>query len=414
MDTQKNLSNNVVGLKFLLRALSYRNYRLFFVGQSISLTGTWMQIIAIVWTVYHISGSVILLGIVSFASQIPTFILAPFAGALADKINRKKILFITQTLSMIQAFILAFLALSGAITVWHILILSVFLGLVNAFDIPARQAFLADMVEKKEDFVNAVALNSSMFNAARLIGPSVAGVLIGLVGEGTCFLLNGISFMAVIFALFAMRIKDHHKKEGRLRIFKDVKEGFLYVARHAVIRNILLFLSLLSLVSMSYPVLMPIFAKDIFKGGARELGFLMGSIGIGALLGTFYLCLRKNSDGLVNVTKISSFIFGFSLVMFSFSRNFWLSLFLLVWVGFGMIVQMASSNTLLQNLTDDDKRGRVMSFYAMSFMGMAPFSGLLAGFLASKIGAQHTIFFSGISSILSTVFFIRKLSFHKP
>ncbi len=373
-----------------------------------------MQIIAIVWTVYHISGSVILLGIVSFASQIPTFILAPFAGALADKINRKKILFITQTLSMIQAFILAFLALSGAITVWHILILSVFLGLVNAFDIPARQAFLADMVEKKEDFVNAVALNSSMFNAARLIGPSVAGVLIGLVGEGTCFLLNGISFMAVIFALFAMRIKDHHKKEGRLRIFKDVKEGFLYVARHAVIRNILLFLSLLSLVSMSYPVLMPIFAKDIFKGGARELGFLMGSIGIGALLGTFYLCLRKNSDGLVNVTKISSFIFGFSLVMFSFSRNFWLSLFLLVWVGFGMIVQMASSNTLLQNLTDDDKRGRVMSFYAMSFMGMAPFSGLLAGFLASKIGAQHTIFFSGISSILSTVFFIRKLSFHKP
>jgi MFS family permease len=371
-------------LKLIFRALSHRNYRLFFGGQGISLIGTWMQQIAMSWLVYRLTDSALLLGVVGFTSRIPTFLLASLAGVLADRWNRHRVLVITQTLSMIQAMILAILVLTGAIAVWHIIFLSLSLGLINALDIPTRQSFVVDMIEKREDLGNAIALNSSIVNGARLIGPSVAGMLIATLGEGMCFLLNGLSFIAVIFALLAMKITPKKREAQSSKVFQGLKEGFSYAFGFAPIRSVLLLLGLVSLMGMPFTVLMPIFAEKILHGGPQALGFLSGATGVGAIAGSIYLASRKSVLGLGRIIVISSNLFGIGLIGFSLSRLFWLSLLMMLLTGFGMMVEMASSNTVLQTIVEEDKRGRIMSFYTMAFMGMVPFGSLLAGTLADN------------------------------
>jgi MFS family permease len=368
-----------------------------------------MQVIAISWLVYDLTHSALLLGLVGFFSQIPTFFLTPFSGVFIDRWNRHRILVATQTLSMIQAFILAFLTLTGKISIWHIVLLSLGLGLVNAFDMPARQAFVVEMVEKRSDLANAIALNSSMVNSARLIGPAVAGILVAIVGEGFCFLINGISFMSVIAVLLAMKIKKIPKNKYSNNIAKDIKEGFRYAFGFVPIRSILLFLGLISLIGMPYTVLMPIFAKDILHGGPNFLGFLMASSGIGALVGGIYLASRRTVLGLGKILTAATGIFGLSLIIFSVSKNLWLSLSMMLISGLGMIIHIASTNTILQTITEDDKRGRVMSFFTMAFMGMSPFGNLMAGALANSIGASNTVLISGGICILGTIIFSLKL-----
>jgi len=397
------------GLKLVFRALSHRNYRLFFGGQGISLIGTWMQQIAMNWLVYRLTQSALLLGIVGFTSRIPTFLLASLAGVLADRWNRHRVLVATQTLSMIQAMILAVLVLTGTIAVWHIIVLSLFLGLINALDIPTRQSFVVEMIEKKEDLGNAIALNSSMVNGARLLGPSLAGILIAALGEGLCFLLNGISFIAVILALLAMEIKPKQREIRSSEVFQGLKEGFSYAFGFAPIRSVLLLLALVSLMGMPFAVLMPIFAEKILNGGARALGFLMGATGVGAIIGSIYLASRRTVLGLGRIIVISSSLFGIGLIAFSLSRLFWLSLLMMLLIGFGMMVEMASSNTILQTIVEEDKRGRVMSFYTMAFMGMVPFGSLLAGSLANRIGAPKTVMIGGIACILGSALFAKRL-----
>lgn len=395
--------------KAIFRALRYRNFRLFFMGQSVSLIGTWMQQVAMSWLVYRLTGSVFILGIVGFSSQIPAFIISPVTGVLADRWNRHLILKFTQTCAMIQAFILAFLTLSRSIAVWHIIALGIFLGLINSFDIPARQSFIIDMVEKKEILGNAIALNSFMFNMARLIGPSIAGIVIAVVGEGACFLINGISFLAVIVSLFLMKITARKIKPKASHILQEIKEGFDYTFGFVPIRSILILLGTISLMGMSYVVLMPVFAKDILHGGPSMLGFLMASAGIGALAGNIFLASRKNLLKLGNIIPISSSIFAVGLIAFSLSRLLWLSMLLLVVVGFGFMVNMASCNIVLQTIVDDDKRGRVMSFYAMAFMGMTPVGSLLAGVLASRVGATNTLIIGGTFCIFAALVFANKI-----
>lgn len=398
--------NNTIRTTF--RALQYRNFRLFFVGQSISLVGTWMQSIAMSWLVYRMTGSPFLLGVVGFAAQIPTFILSPFFGVAADRYNRHRILILTQTLSMLQALTLAALTLTGAISVWQIIILGIFLGCINSLDVPTRQSFLIEMVERKEVLGNAIALNSAMFNAARLVGPTVAGILVAVVGEGLCFLINGVSFIAVIAGLLLMKLNTKKAPEEELNIFKELKEGVHYAFGHPSIRSILLLLSLISVMGMSYVVLMPIFAKEIHRGGAHTLGFLMATIGVGALIATLYLASRKDSLKLERIIAVSSVIFALGLIFFALSRVLWFSLLMLVVTGFGFMVTTASCNTVLQTVVDDDKRGRVMSLYTVSFLGMAPLGSLLAGALANKIGAPDTVILGGLICLLSTLIFAKK------
>ena len=396
-------------LKIIFRSLKYRNYRLFFGGQSISLIGTWIQRIAMPWLVYRLTGSAFLLGMTGFASQIPTFLLSPFAGVLIDRYNRYYILIVTQILSMMQALVLAFLFFTGIIEVWHLILLSVFLGCVNAFDIPARQSFVIDMIEKREDLGNAIALNSSMVNAARLVGPSIGGILIAATNEGICFLLNGLSYLFVIASLSMMKITPGKAKIKNSQVLQGLKEGFSYTFSFAPIRSIILLLGLVSLMGMSYTVLLPVFAKDILHGGPHTFGFLMGASGIGALIGALYLASMKTVLRIGKIIPLSTAIFGFGLVLLSLSRSFLLSLILMLIVGLGMIMHTASSNTILQTLVDDDKRGRVMSFYAMAFMGTTPFGSLLAGGLASSLGAPNTLMIGGISCILGSIVFATKL-----
>jgi MFS family permease len=396
-------------LKKVLHSLKYRNYRLFFAGQGISLVGTWMQMIALSWLVYHLTNSALLLGLVGFFSQIPSFFLAPFTGVFIDRWNRHRILVITQILSMIQAFALAFLTLTGTINILSIILLSLSLGLINAFDMPARQAFVIEMVEKKEDLPNAIALNSSLVNVARFIGPAVAGLLVAAVGEGLCFLINGISYIAVIIALLAMKVNRITKKISIKNIPKEIKEGFRYSFGFAPIRSILLLLGMASLIGMPYTVLMPIFAKDILHGGANTLGFLMAAAGIGALAGGIYLASRRSVVGLVKILTFATAIFGLGLIVLAFSKNLFFSLSMMLLSGFGMLIQIAASNTLLQTITEDDKRGRVMSFFTMAFMGMSPFGNLIAGAMADKIGAPYTVLISGAVCIIGAIIFLTRI-----
>lgn len=403
-------SNGIKSLKFVLRSFQYRNYRLFFSGQGISLMGTWIQNIAMSWLVYSLTQSALILGLVGFASQIPTFLLTPFAGVLVDRWNRHKTLIITQTLAMFQAFFLALLVKTGNVSVWHIIPLSLFLGLVNAFDMPTRQSFVVDIIERREDLGNAIALNSSMFNGARLIGPSLAGILISAVGEGVCFFLNGISYLAVIAALFAMKVTPENIGNKHTHVLKGLKVGFSYTFGSTPIRSIILLLGLVSLMGMPFAVLMPVFAKEILHGGAHTLGFLMGFSGMGALAGAIFLASRKDIRGLVIIIPLAAGILGLGLIAFSRSSVMWLSLILMLFTGFGMMVQMASSNTVIQTIVDDDKRGRVMSLYTMAFMGMAPFGSLFAGGLANRLGAPNTLLIGGVSCILGAIVFASKYS----
>jgi MFS family permease len=408
MESDKSHSNEGKGLRLIFRALYHRNYRLFFGGQGISLIGTWMQQIAMSWLVYRMTNSAFLLGLVGFSSQICSLIFSPFAGVLSDRWNRHHILVVTQSLAMVQAFILAFLTLMGVIAVHHLILLAIFLGLVNAFDMPTRQSFVVEMVEKREDLGNAIALNSFLFNGARLVGPSLAGILISLLGEGMCFLLNGVSFFAVIIALLAMKM-NQKKEIKRAQVLQGLKEGFSYAFGFPPIRSILFFLGWISLVGMAYTTLMPVFAKDILQGGPQTYGFLMAASGVGAVIGAIYLASRRSVLGLGKIIAIASAIFGIGLISLSFSHVLWLSWCLLLLVGFGMMVHMASSNTILQTMVDDDKRGRIMSLYAMAFMGMSPIGSLTGGSLAGMIGAPNTLIIFGAVCILGSLLFIKKI-----
>ncbi|PIS29189.1 MAG: MFS transporter [Candidatus Marinimicrobia bacterium CG08_land_8_20_14_0_20_45_22] len=393
----------------VFRSLHHRNFRLYFYGQSISLIGTWIQRIAVPWLVYSLTDSAFLLGLVGFAGQIPTFLLTPFAGVLVDRWNRRTILITTQVLAMIQSLLLAFLFFDKSLGVWHIVFLSVFLGCINAFDMPVRQAFIVDMIEKRADLGNAIALNSSMVNSARWIGPSIAGVLISLTGEGICFLLNGISYIFVIVFLLLMKIPPQKENSQNTDVLQELKEGFNYTFGFTPIRYIIFLLALVSLMGMPYTVLMPVFAKNILHGGPHTFGFLMGASGIGALVGALYMASKKGVLGLGKNIPLFSAVFGVGLIAFALSRSFLFSLILLLITAFGMLIQMTASNTILQTITDDDKRGRVMSFYTMAFMGTVPFGSLLAGALASSVGAPNTLIIGGVTIIIGAVVFARKL-----
>jgi MFS family permease len=390
-----------------LRALRHRNFQLFFSGQLISLTGTWMQSVAQAWLVYSMTKSALLLGTVGFASQIPVFLVAPFGGITADRVNRQRLVIATQTCSMILAGILAWLTLSGRVHVWHIFLLAGLLGVVNAFDIPGRQAFLIDMVGK-EDLMNAIALNSSMFNGARVVGPAVAGILVARIGEGWCFAANSLSYIAVLIGLLLMNVRSVPRISNRSPI-EDIIEGFRWVNRTKIIRSLLFLIGLVSLVGMPYTVLMPVFADKILHGGARGLGILMGATGVGALFGALTLAAKTGIKGLGRWVTITCATLGISLFLFSFSTSFWLSAALLLPCGYSMMLQMACSNTLIQTIVPDHLRGRVMSLYSMMFMGMAPFGAFFGGALANRIGAPMTVAVGGIACVLGAIWFGRAL-----
>ena len=392
-----------------LRALRHRNFQLFFSGQLISLIGTWMQTIAESWLVYRKTGSPLLLGAAGFASQFPVFLVAPLGGIVADRFNRQRLVIGTQISSMILAAIFATLTLTGVVQVWHIFVLASLLGVVNAFDIPARQSFLVDMVGK-EDLMNAIALNSSMFNGARIVGPAISGILVARIGEGWCFFANSVSYIAVIAGLFLMRVNRPSRLAPSGPALARLIEGFRFARDTAPIRALLLLLGLVSLVAMPYSVLMPLFADRVLHGGARGLGILMGATGVGALLGALTLATRADVRGLGSWVAFSCGGFGISLVLFSLSRSFWFSAGLLLPVGFCMMLQMSSSNTLIQAMVPDELRGRVMALYTMMFMGMAPFGSLFAGALAHRLGAPLTVSIGAVACIGAATFFY----FHLP
>ncbi len=401
---------NTSGIKTLLRALRSRNYRLFVAGQSVSLVGTWMQTIAMSWLVYRLTGSAFLLGIIGFTSQIPTFLLAPVAGVLADRWNRRNLLIATQVLAMLQAVVLAAIVLFGVVQVWHIVVLSLLLGIVNAFDIPVRQSFVVEMVSNREDLSNAIALNSSMVQGARLIGPMIAGLLVASVGEGICFILNSVSYLAVLLALVAMQIgPSPHQGKPHRHVFHELKEGFRYAFSFGPIRSILLLVALVSLTGMPYSVLVPVFAKEILHGGVHTFGFLMTAGGCGAFIGTVYLASRKSVLGLGRLIVIAALLFPVGISAFAVSTNINVSFISLVVVGFGGITLIASCNTILQTILDEDKRGRVMSFFTVAFMGMAPFGSFGAGTMAGIIGPKETLLVGAACCLAGAFMFSRQL-----
>ena len=403
-------TKNIRGIKLVLRSLRNRNYRLFFMGQGTSLVGTWMQQTAMSWLVYRLTNSAFFLGVVGFTSQLPTFLIAPFAGVIADKWSRHKMLLATQSLLMIQALILAILVMTGHIAVWHIIVLSIFLGAVNAFDMPTRQAFVYELVDKEEDLPNAITLNSMNFNAARLAGPFAAGILIDAVGEGSCFLINAVSFVAVLMALMAIKIapqKIASKHNGA--VLSGLKDGVTYAFGFAPIRIILTLLAFISLVGAPYAVLAPVFARDVLHGGPKTLGFLMGAVAVGAMVGAIFLALQKTARGLGEIIVMAISVLGVSVIVFSFSETMWFSMLMISLAGFGMIVQMASINTILQTIVDNDKRGRIMSLYVMAFIGVTSLGCLLAGIVAAKLGAPRALQISGLLCLLAAAVFYRKL-----
>ncbi len=377
-----------------LRALQYRNFQLFFSGQLISLIGTWMQTVAQAWLVYRRTGSSVLLGGIGFCSQIPVFLLAPVGGIVADRYKRQKVVIATQIASMLLALALAALTLTGTVRVRYIFVLAALLGTVNAFDIPARQSFIVEMVGRT-DLMNAIALNSSMFNASRIIGPAVAGILVARIGEGWCFFGNGVSYLAVIAGLLLMRVAPREAQPAGSPL-RRLAEGFRYVAGNLPVRSLLGLLAVVSLTGMPYTVLMPIFADRILHGGAAALGNLMGATGIGALMGAMLLATRRNLQGFGRGVAVAAATFGASVAAFSFSHTYWLSMGILVLAGFSMMVQMAATNTLIQSMVPDRLRGRVMSIYSMMFMGMAPFGSLLAGWAAARFGPPATVAAGGV------------------
>jgi MFS family permease len=397
------------GLRFAMRSLQSRNYRLFFGGQTVSLVGTWMTRLATSWLVYRLTGSALLLGLIGFAGQVPTFILGPVAGAWVDRLDRHRVLLVTQVLSMLQSFALAALVLSHRITFAQIVWLSIFQGVINAFDMPARQAFLTEMVDNRDDLPNAIALNSSMVNGSRMIGPSLAGLVVAGFGEGWCFFLDGASYIAVIGSLLAMRFTARRIHQRTTSVVADIVEGWKYVSEFTPVRNLLLLLALVSFVGMPYTVLMPIMAGNVLHGGPNTMGLLMGASGVGALASALMLAGRKSVVGLGRVVPLSTGIFGVGLVAFGVSRWLPLSMMLMVITGYGMMQEMAASNTILQTIVPEDKRGRAMSFYAMAFAGTAPFGSLGAGYVAQRIGAPTTLVIGGIACVLGAMWFMTQL-----
>jgi MFS family permease len=397
-------------LAFMLRALSYRNYRLFFAGQIVSLIGSWISMTATSWLVYRLTNSAFLLGVVGFAGQFPGFVIGPFAGAYIDRWDRHRILVTTQAILMVQSFVLAALTLSGYVTVAAIIALNAVQGVVIAFDMPARQAFTPTMIPNKEYMANAIALNSSMFNAARLIGPAIAGVIIASAGEGWCFLIDGFSYFAVILALLAMTgVTQQTKSRLDVSVLVQLKEGLRYIYAFRPIRSLMVLLSVICLVGMPFSVLMPVFADDILGGGPHTLGFLMTATGAGALLGALWLAARRSVLGLGRAILTATTVFSAGLIGFAISGVLWLSIFFLIIVGLGMMVLMASANTVIQTIVDDEKRGRVMSFYTMTFLGTAPFGTLAAGSLSARIGAPQTVVVSGLLCGAIAVWFSQEL-----
>jgi MFS family permease len=391
------------------RALRHRNFRLFFGGQSISLIGTWMTRIATSWLVYRLTHSALLLGTVSFAGQIPTFLLAPIAGVIVDRIDRRKVLVWTQTLAMVQSLAMAWLTLSHRITITEVLVLSMMQGFINAFDMPARQSFIVKMVEDRADLSNAIAINSSMVNAARLIGPSLAGLLIAATNEGWCFLVDGVSYIAVIISLLMMHVALSGERRDPTSMMTQLRAGWTYVAGFVPIRSILLLFGLLSLMGWPFMVLMPVFAAQVLHGGAHTLGFLMGAVGVGSLVSALSMVMRRSVRGLTKMIPIAAAIFGVGLICFGLSPYLWLSMLMMLVTGFGMMQGLTGSNTIIQTLVDEKMRGRVMSYYTMAFVGMAPFGSLLAGALAHAIGAQRTVIVSGVACIIGSIWFTTQL-----
>jgi MFS family permease len=385
----------------VLRSLRHRNFRLFTIGQSISVLGTWMQQVAVGWLVYRLTDSALLLGLVAFAAQGPTFVLAPIAGAIADRSNRRRVLLIVQSLMMMQALILAALVLTDRIHIWHIVVLSAALGCLSGFDIPVRQSFLVELVSGREDLSNAIALNSSMFNGARLVGPALAGFLISLVGEGVCILLNGVSYIAVLAALVAMRLEPRPIPVAREPVLAQIREGFRYAFGFPPIRAILLLIAVVSLIGVPFSVLLPLIAGRVLHGDAKTLGVLVSATGLGALSAALYLASRQTVRGLGNIITYSAALFGLSLLAFSWSRVLWLSSITLVLAGAGMMMQMAASNTFLQTIVEDDKRGRILALYTMAYIGTAPLGSLLLGWSAQHIGASLTIAIGGLLCLAS-------------
>ena len=374
-----------------------------------SLIGTWITRIATSWLVYRLTGSVLLLGLVGFCGQIPTLLLAPFAGVLVDRWDRHRILVITQALSLVQSAALAALTLTGVITVAHVLALQVVQGIINAFDTPARQAFVVEMVEDRADLPNAIALNSSMVNASRIIGPSIGGVIIAAVGEGWCFALDALSYVAVIASLKAMNVVKRVLPRKDTRMREELATGFRYVTQFVPVRSALILLSLVSIMGMPYTVLMPAISANVLRGGPHTLGVLMTASGAGALGGALYLASRRSVLGLGRVMTISAITFGAGLAVFSFSETLWVSLLVLPFVGAGMMITMASTNTIIQTVVQEELRGRVMAFYTMAFLGTAPIGSLLAGVAADRIGPQRTVLFGGLACIAAGVWFAVRL-----
>jgi len=400
--------SNSFRIGFALRALRHRNYRLFFGGQSLSLIGTWMTQVASSWLVYRLTNSALLLGMVSFSGQIPALLLTPFAGVWVDRWDRRTVLKVTQVLAMLESLALAVMVFSGHENIWYILALTMFQGAVNAFDIPARQTFVVEMIEDRADLPNAIALNSSMMNGARLVGPSIAGAIIAVAGEGYCFLIDGISYIAVIASLMLMVTKPGEEKIHE-NLFSSLKAGWQYVIGYDPIRSILALIAFISLVGLPYTVLLPVFASEILHGGPNTFGFLTGATGLGAFISAILLAMRKSIVGLGKRMAITSLTFGAALIAFAFSQVFWLSMVLMLLVGFSMMQVIASGNTILQTIVDDDKRGRVMSFYTLAFIGAAPIGSLLAGALANQVGAVPAVIVCGLLCIIASLWFFGRL-----
>ena len=392
------------------RALRHRNFQLFFCGQSISVVGNWMTRLATTWLVYHLTHSALLLGVVSFAGQIVSFALGPFAGVWVERLNRRKLLVGTQAAAAFQSLALAALTLAHVITLWEIIVLTALQGVINAFDMPGRQSFLVQMVTDRtgvdrNDLSNAIAINSSMANGARLVGPAIAGLVVAAFGEGWCFLFDGVSYFAVIASLLLMRIEARESLRHKASMLEQMREGWDYVRAFRPIRTILLLFSLISLMGYSYAVLLPIFAAQVLHGGATTLGWLTGASGVGALISALSLALRKSVVGLTRMVQIAAAMLGVALILFGLSHVLWLSLVLMVFVGFGLMQTASASNTIIQSLVTEDKRARVMSYYTMAFFGAAPFGSLLAGVLAERIGAPHTVFVTGAFCVAGSLWF---------
>jgi MFS family permease len=404
------IRKNFSAMASIFSSLGSRNYRLYFIGQGVSLIGTWMQNIALSWLVYRLTGSVFLLGLIGFISQIPTFFLAPFTGVVVDRHNRLGILKLTQVAFMIQASLMAIMVLTNTIEVWHIIVLSLIFGIITSFDAPARQSLVIDLIDKPENLGNAIALNSAIFNGARLVGPAIAGIVIAIVGEGICILLNAVSFIAVLFALSQIKIQFKAKPVQASNFKKSLTEGIQYTFHSVPIRRLILMLAILSLVGLSFIVLLPAYAKEIMHGGSDTLGFLMSAMGAGALTAALYMASRKTVFGLGKIIGASVCVLGIAIVSGGLSRSLPISLLAFFFCGLTMILSLSSINTMIQTIADEDKRGRVMSFYAMALMGASPIGNLLAGSVASKISIPYALLIAGIISIGSGIWFMANLS----